>query len=280
MGPGSTKRTVGCILLFLILMHHKSLHAANDNRVLGSRSAALGHTSVMIPDFWSFSHNQAGLGFYDHFALGVHHENTFLVSEYSLHAIGLTLPALQGTFSLNYTFFGYSQFNESKVGLAYGRSFGEKFAAGIQLDYLNTFINDENANSGTLAVEGGIMAQPAENLYIGAHVFNPTQARINNLPENELVPTVVRMGVGYFFGEKAFLGGEVAKTTDAPVVMKAGLEYRIIPSLFVRAGIASQPTRSSFGLGFHLHRIRADVAFTHHQILGFTPHFTFQYAFR
>lgn len=263
----------------MTVIHLVPVHAANDNRVLGSRSAALGHTSVMIPGFWSFSHNQAGLGFYDQFALGVHHENTFLVPEYSLHAIGLTVPALQGTFSLNYTFFGYSQFNESKVGLAYGRSFGKRFAGGIQLNYLNTFINDENANTGTVAVEGGIMAQPADNFYIGAHVFNPTQARINNLPENDLVPTVVRMGLGYFFGEKAFLGGEVTKTTDAPVVMKAGLEFRIIPSLYIRTGIATQPTRNSFGLGFHLNRIRADVAFTHHQILGFTPHFTFQYAF-
>ncbi len=257
-------------------------YAANDNYPVGSRAAAMSNASVMYPDFWSVYHNQAGLGFYDHFSIGFHHENKFVVPEFNLHSMAITIPTRTGTFGLSYTYFGYSEYNESKLGLSIGKSFHEKFAAGIQLDYLNTFIGDETGNSGTLAVEAGILAEPIDNLFIGFHVYNPTGSKQSKIVENNLVPTILRFGAGYRFSEKLFLGIETEKDLEVtPATFKSGIEYRIIQHVFARTGIMINDNVShSFGVGFVLKGLRADVAFSHQQIIGYTPHFSIQFIFK
>ena len=56
--------------------------------------------------------------------------------------------------------------------------FGENFSAGIQLDYLTTKIGEGYGNNGVVAGEFGLQAKPLKNLTIGAHIFNPSRAKI------------------------------------------------------------------------------------------------------
>ena len=171
-------RQAGWLLVTLLFLPVSSVGASNDNYPAGAGAAAMGSVAVMYPGFWSTWHNQAGLGFYDHFSIGFHHENRFVVPEFNLHSIGATIPTGRGTFGLSYHYFGYPVYHESKFGLAFGKAFHERFAVGLQLDYLNTFINNELGNSGTVAIEAGIMAEPVDHLLLGFHVYNPTGASI------------------------------------------------------------------------------------------------------
>jgi hypothetical protein len=109
-------RYAGLLLALLLFAATCSLSASNDNYPAGARAAAMGNVSVMYPDFWSIWHNQAGLGFYSHLTLGIHHENRFVVPEFSLHAIGLTIPTGRGTLGFSYQYFGYPGYHESKLG--------------------------------------------------------------------------------------------------------------------------------------------------------------------
>ena len=92
------------------------------NYPIGSRPAAMANAYVMESDVWSVYHNQAGLGFYPHFAIGFHHENKFVTKEIALHALAITVPTKPGTFGLSYRYFGYSIDNESKIGLGFGQA--------------------------------------------------------------------------------------------------------------------------------------------------------------
>jgi len=252
---------------------------AQENFPVGSRPAALANAVVMESDIWSVSHNQAGLGDYHNFSIGFHHENKYIVDEFSLHSLALTLPVKPGTFGLSYTYFGYPKYNESKVGLAFGKNFGDRFSAGVQMNYHYVYIAGEYDSRNALTVEGGIQYKPAETIRIGIHVFNPTRSRLS--PANlDTLSTTLRAGVSYSPVKKLWMAIETEKSLNNNLRLKSGIEYEILEGLSLRTGIVTHPVQNTFGLGFNIGRINADVAFTHTEILGFTPHFSMQVRLR
>ena len=258
------------------------ISSASDNYPAGSRAAALGGAGVMSSDLWSGYHNQAGLGFYSHLSAGAHHENMFLVPEFGLSSLALCIPTGTGTFSINYSYFGYSAYNESKAGLGFGKALNEIISAGIQFDYLHTYIADETGNHRAFALEAGILAKPARNLTIGFHVFNPTHSKYIKRPDNEHIPMIFTLGAGYSYREFLFVCFETEKNLErGPVLYKGGIEYRIIPSLYARAGVnVGEFISHSFGLGIVFKKIRGDLAFSRHHVLGYTPHISLQYTIK
>lgn len=270
-----------CRILFLLVLNilfFNHLSAQNNNFPVGSRASALANASVAESEIWSVSHNQAGLGFYPHFAIGFHHENKFVVPEYSLHAMALTLPGLNGTLGFSYSYFGYKVFNESKFGLAYGTAFGNKFAFGIQLNFHHTYLEGDYGNRNALSVEGGLQYKPTDKIVVAAHVFNPTRSTISE-SVLDTIPTIMKAGTSIRPFEKILVSLEVEKYLEEAVNIKAGLEYLLFESLFLRGGISTEPLTSTFGLGYKMKKLSADIAFTHHEILGFTPHFSLQVEF-
>jgi hypothetical protein len=269
---------LGVLLLFA---HPLPLGASNDNYPAGARAAAMGDVSVMVPDFWSTWHNQAGLGFYPHLSLGFHHENRFVVPEFGLHAFGLTIPTGSGTLGFSGHYFGNPGYHENKFGLAFGKAFHERFAVGLQLDYLNTHFNNDLRSSGTLAIEAGIMAEPVDHLMLGFHIYNPTGASIPGMGR-EKVPVILRVGLAYQFGERLFLGMETEKDLDiARPKYKLGLEYKLIEYIYARLGVMLQEyAEHSFGIGFNLAGFNASLAFSYQQLLGYTPYFSLHYVFK
>ena len=265
--------------LFICCILILPLNAANDNYTLGSRSAGLANATVMLPHLWSVHHNQAGLAFLNKISLGFHHENKFIVPQFSLKSFAAVFPTKPGTIGFSYSYFGYSQYNETKIGLSFGKVLGKSFAAGIQLDYLHTFIAEEYGNQGNLAVEAGILVMPFENLFIGAHVFNPTRTKISSYNE-ERVPTIIRAGIGYKFAGKIFFGIETEKELESRPIYKSGIEFTFLENLFIRTGISTNPTQNTFGIGYSYKGIKADLAFTFHQQLGLTPHFSLMFSFK
>ncbi len=251
---------------------------ANENYPLGSRAAAMGNASVAISDLWSVHHNQAGLASLSTLQAGFHHENKFMVQEFGLQAIALAVPARPGTIGFSYTYFGFSKYNESKVGLSFGRMFGKRFAAGVQINYLHTYIAEDYGDTGNITVEGGFIAEPVDGLFIGAHLYNPAGASITTYYD-EPVPTILRFGIAGYLGNRVLASVETVKEMDHRLVFRAGLEAGVIGSLYLRGGIASDPVQSSFGLGYIFGGLAADIAFTNHQVLGFTPHFSVSYLF-
>ena len=264
--------------VIFILIVLQSVSGQSDNFPLGSRAAALGNAYSMESDLWSVQHNQAGLGFYPHFSIGFHHENKFVVSEYNLHAVAVSLPVNAGTFGVSYSYFGYSAYNESKVGLAFGKQFGNGFSAGIQVNYHHNYLEGEFGKRNTLSFEGGIQFKAGENVVLGAHLFNPTRAKISYVQDT--IPTIFRTGVSLTPLEQIKVLFQMEKRLDSKLRLQSGLEYRLLESLYLRGGIMTQPFLSTFGLGYKIKKISADVAFSRHQILGFTPHFSLQVKLR
>jgi hypothetical protein len=265
-------------LILIFILNVFFCFAGNEDYPIGARSSAMGNASVSFSDVWSAHHNQAGLGFVHDISAGVYYENRFLIKEISVKGGTVALPIKSGTFGLCITNFGYSQYSENKYSLSFAKTFGEKFSAGIAMDYLSTKIAEDYGSKGVLAAEAGIIAKPIKGLTIGAHVFNPTRSKISEY-DDERLPTIIRLGADYNFSEKVTFAVEAQKDIKYKAEFKAGLEYKAVKELYLRIGVSTNPTLSSFGFGLNLKNLKIDVSASYHQTLGISPQLGLSYTF-
>lgn len=265
------KRSLSCV--FLVFTIYSSFAVQDQNKV-GGKSAAMSDASVTFTNLWSVYHNQAGLGYLENISIGAFHQSGY-IKEQNTQGIAFALPTKTGTIAASYSYYGFSQYNEMQAGLAYGKSFSKYFAIGLQLNYLHNKIAGNYGTAESVNFEIGILSQPIDNLLIGAHVYNPSRSKIGD----ENIPTIFNLGVSYLFSEKVLFAVGTEKDLRHEAIFKAGLDYRIIEYVSLQAGISTNPSKYSFGIGFHYNNINAHVGFSNHQTLGFTPSFTLSYGF-
>lgn len=252
--------------------------AGGDNFPVGARSASMGNASVTLSDVWSVQHNQAGLGNLTSASVGLYVENCYMASGVNIGAWAVAIPTKGGTFGVSTTYFGNELYKDTKFGLAFGKAFGPKFSAGIQMDYLYTTLAENYGSSGAFTFEGGILVALTDKMKAGIHIFNPIRAKLADY-NDERIPTIFRSGISYTFSEKVLVCAEVEKDIDYDPVIKGGVEYHMIPQLYLRAGIATNPTLSSFGFGLELKKLKLDFSTSIHQTLGISPKFGATYNF-
>lgn len=264
------------IVIFLAGIFSRSL--AVENYPVGARSAGMANASVVLNDIWSAYHNQAGMAFFENPVVGFYFERRFSQKELSLASVAGAYPVLNGVIGLNLTYWGYENFSTSKFAVSFSKKLGERFSAGMQFDYVNTYLSEEYGNKGSVIAEAGIRAEPIDNLFIGAHIYNPTRAKLAYY-DDERLPTIMRLGMGYRFSEQVLINLETEKNINEKIVFKTGLEYKYMEKLFLRIGVASDPVISTFGLGYAMNNIIVDLAFSRHPDLGQIPHFSVNYSF-
>lgn len=264
-------------ILVLVIFIASYSKAGNENWSLGARQAGMGFSGVTLTDVWSSSHNQAGLARLTVPSMGIYNENRFLLPSTALSAFTFALPTNEsGVFALDISYFGYQKYNESKIGLAYAMMIGTHFSIGAKIDYLNTHFAEVYGNKGHVIAEFGFLAEPVEHLFIGGHIYNITRTKLASY-DDERVPSILTVGIGYRFTEKLYMITEAEKKFDTKIIFKIGLDYKFMNNLFIRGGATTSPDEISFGLGYVLGKIKADVSFSYHQILGITPHVGFIY---
>lgn len=267
-------------LLAIFFLFPFCLCAGNDNYPVGASQAGMAGCGLTTVDIWGAGHNQATLAFLDKPSFGLFAENRYALSEMGLQAGAFAYPTASGTFAISLSHFGYEFYNESKAGVAFAKSFGPRFATGIQIGYVNTHFGDIYGNVGVPVAELGFFAEPYKNLFIGVHIFNLTRSKMAEY-NDERLPTILRAGLGYKLSERIFLAAETQKDMVNPMQFRTGIEYLFMEQLYIRTGVSTSPQANqiSFGLGYKTQRIRADIAFSTHQVLGISPHIGFVYFF-
>jgi hypothetical protein len=72
---------------------------------------------------------------------------------------------------------------------------------------------------------------------------------------------------------------ETEKDMEMKPAFKGGIEIQAIDNLFFRGGFSTVYERYSFGIGYKYRKLVSDLAFSHHDVLGFTPHVSVGYEF-
>ncbi|GAB1404107.1 MAG: hypothetical protein PHX54_12245 [Lentimicrobiaceae bacterium] len=267
------------LLIGLLLFYIPSLlMAGGDNRPAGARSAALGHASVALGDLWSAFNNQAGLARIENISAGAYYENRYMLKELGYKAAAFAYPGKMGVVALSFNHFGYSAYNESKIGLAYARAFGQFLSFGLQLDYQMARLAESYGNRNFITFEAGMQANITSNLILGMHVYNPVNAKLSEY-NDERAPVIFRLGAAYQITNDIMLTSEVEKDVNLKANVRAGIEYRLIPLIHLRAGISTFPGTNSFGVGIFTGDFIIDISASYHHVLGFSPQASLQYKF-
>lgn len=253
--------------------------AVHDVYPTGARSKGIGNVSVILSDAWSGLNNPSGLAVQENVTFAFHYENHFLVPEMGSEAFSFCMPTGSGTFALNYTCYGYGGYNESKTGLAYGKSFGEGLRAGIELNYLRVHQGEGYGNLHTVIPGMGIQLSPLSNFTIALHIYNPAHQKFSNL-NSEPIPVIIRAGTGYRFADDVLVCFEMTAKSGNDPEYATGLEYLVSGSLYVRMGIRFVDyAQASFGIGFRVKSLHADIALSRHHVLGYSPAVSIAYSF-
>jgi hypothetical protein len=246
----------------------------------GSRAAALGNIGVVNSDVFAAYNNQAALGFLSSPAAMMHYQNSYFSEALGLSAAAVAMPvAVAGVAAVDLCSFGYSQYRETRVGLGLGRQLSGRIAVGAQVCYHHVGVAGYGS-TGAITAELGLLAEPVSGLWVGAHVFNFTGSRYFSQQYHERLPVIFDLGMGYRVADYALLLADAKFESDKPVQVKAGAEVHVVKSLALRLGVVAKPVELFAGFGYAYKQLQVDVAFSRHEVLGYSPQISLSYSFQ
>jgi hypothetical protein len=238
-------------------------------RPVAANYIGLGAYSLNHVDIFSFTANPASAAQLKNAAAGVYGERRFLLSELNNYTAAFGLPTNTGNFGLKAVYYGSSDYNETQLGLCYGRKLGSKIDIGAQFNYNGIRIAGYG-DATAISFELGTILHLTEKLHTGIHVANPVGGKFGK-DEQEKLSSVYTMGVGYDASEKFFFSVEIQKEEDQPINVNAGMQYKFLPQLLARGGMSSATSSAWIGLGLTIKSFRIDVTTSYHPQLGVTP---------
>jgi hypothetical protein len=267
------------LLPIVLLLKLTLAYAGGDNLPMGARFAGMGYTGLTLADLWGVRLNPAGIAGVEVPTAGLFYQRHFLSEELSHQGLAVALPVGSGVFAVAADRFGYTAYNETHTSLAYGMSFGDGLRAAVQMDHLGVRLGENYGSAGTFIAQVGMQARLTENIWMGAHLYNPTRASIGG-PYDERVPTILRAGLTYTFSDKLLMNAEAEKDIDQEERYRFGIEYRPNTTLFVRTGISTGPIQAHGGVGFRVKQLDIDLAVAVRSLLGPTPMLGLNYRFK
>ncbi len=257
------------LLFFAFVFILNGVNAQSLRKPIAASYIGLGAYSINHVDVFSFTANQAALAQIKNSALGVYGERRFLLSTTDLYSAVVALPTRQGNFGLQADYFGYKNYNESQLGIAYARSLGSKLDIGIKFNYYSFRIPGYQ-NPSAINFEMGAIAHLTDKLNAGIHFYNPVGGKLSKT-DNEKLGSVYKFGLGYEASENFIVSAEIVKQEDIPINVNAGVQYNFAKQFFARAGIASENSSPYAGAGISWNNLRLDMSVSYHQQLGISP---------
>ena len=256
-------------LILLLIFCYSSFNGQTVRRPVAALYTGLGAYSIDHADVFSFANNQASLPQIRNVSAGAYGERRFMLDVLSLYQLAIAVPTKSGNFGVKAGYFGFSEYNESQIGLAYGRKLGTKLDVGVQFNYNGVQVSGYG-NASAVNFEIGTILHLTDKLNAGVHAYNPVGGKFGKNAEEKLA-SVYTIGLGYEASDKFFVGAEIEKEENQPVNVNAGMQYRFLTQLMARAGIATNTSNVYAGVGLFLKTFRVDVVASYHPQLGITP---------
>lgn len=253
-------------LLFVLFMINVS--RAQLANVIPS-STAIAHTSVSATETWSAFQNPAMLGYILSTEIGLQYENRFLLHELSTKSLSLGLHSSLLNTGLSFSHFGYSQYHEMMVGLAFARNFSDKFALGVQFNYYTAYFAASRSYRGTFFPQIGISYQFSPAFSIGFNAFNPIQTKIDTELTTKRIPSIFSIGTDYHFSPDFAWRTQIDKELSSNYRFATGFEYQMMHSVSVKLGAYhANYLVPCLGLGLKAGSFLFDLNCELHPVLG------------
>lgn len=251
--------------IILLLVFAGKLYASFDTKK-GARPLGMGGTFVAVANTGdAMYYNPAGLWQIGNPYAQAFYSAPFNIKDLGTTAFNFTYPFSIGNSAFNFESYGSDLYRETTFGFAFSRSFREKLAYGIVFNYEHLSI--KNAGSaGTIGMDIGLMFRPHESVTLGfaARNFNQPEIKRDPLPQTFTIGASIRMI------DPLILNIDVYKDIQFATDVRFGAEYQFFEKLFLRVGMAREPSLFSAGLGFDFGKGVIDYALYSHPDLGIT----------
>ncbi len=243
----------------------------------GPHISALGATGVVAQGVWSLQANQAGLATIKRPIFSGAFERKYMDPDLNTKSVVIAYPFKKNVFGLSFQSYGFSAYNEQRIGLAYAKSFGNSIYASLNFNYHQVKIS-QYGSAQAFSIEAGLQYQATEKLLIGAHIANPNKGMYQD-GVDATIPVISEFGVAYRFTDKFQANTAVVKALNSAADARFGIEYNLAEWLVLRGGFATNPIRQYSGFGFTYNQFTLDFAVSSHPNLGYSPQMALTYEF-
>ncbi len=191
----------------------------------------------------------------------------FGLKELANGSVNYVEPTKFGAFGLSVKTYGFELYKEITITASYSNNYKKKIFYGANINYYNLKIQNYGSAS-TFGIDIGGLAYLTEFLRWGFAAFNLNRPKIGT--QNDKLPQVYRTGISIQPRNDVNFVLDIEKDTRYTTSVKAGIEYSLYDMVNLRAGIGTEPTRFSGGVGFYYSIFELDYGFYNHQDLGLT----------
>ncbi len=265
-------------LLLLLFFNLKSFGQFSNIVPLPTSIAA---TATADDRQWTSFNTPTGLAYMDHPQIGLQYDNRFGLSQLATKSFQLAVPTQLVNVGASMTYFGYSLYHEMAFGATMARNFGDKFAIGIQANYINTYFSNTNAHLGAFFIQVGVNTKLTPKFSIAIHAFNPTQFNIKTEYSEKIIPTLFSMGTSYNISPQCTWRTQLDKEVHSPYRLATGLDYLPIKELVIKIGAyGSDYFVPCFGVNVHVTQLTMHLNTELHPLLGLNSSIGLKYDFQ
>ncbi len=191
----------------------------------------------------------------------------FGLKELANGSVNYVEPTKFGAFGLSAKTYGFELYKEITVTATYSNNYKKRIFYGANINYYNLKIQNYGSAS-TFGVDIGGLAYLTDFLRWGFAAFNLNRPKIGT--QDDKLPQVYRTGISIQPRRELNFVLDIEKDTRYTTSVKAGIEYSLYDMIDLRAGIGTEPTKFSGGVGLYYSIFEIDYGFYNHQDLGLT----------
>lgn len=254
-----------CIIL---LMFPQIILSQISNLPIGTRSLGMGATYVALANSAdAIFLNPGGLSQIERKELLVFYQKPFGLEDVNFGSAAFILPFSKISTGIGIISLNNGLLSEQTLKLAIGKQVEQKFYYGLALNYSSLQIKNYGSTS-TFGLDIGLLMHLNNKMRLGFQAQNLNRSNIGKTKET--MPQSIKSGVSISPTPELILNLEIFKEIEFAEEIRFGIEYKLIPSLSLRLGTASNPDRFSSGFGIAINPFLIDYAFFSHNDLGLT----------
>ncbi|WP_316796226.1 hypothetical protein [Pedobacter agri] len=245
---------------------------------LGPRLTAMGNNGAAIIDVWALQANPSGISSLEKPTVSLNYIKHLFSNEISTQALVSVVPLKNNFVGASFQRYGFADYNESKIGFAYAKKFGNKLSIALNGNYHQLKITDYGSSAG-FSIDVGALYQFNKEFTFGAFVSNPSKQEFSNTDVLMEIPTSFNIGASYLASDKVLIATSISKTLNQSIDVSLGIDYKIIDLLSLRGGLSAKPFKQYAGFGLNYKKFLLDMATTYDANLGYAPQIAIGYAF-
>jgi len=264
MNPIST-----AILRFFFLFTFLPATLTSMDELWSARHRGLsGVRCAMVADPVSIAVNPSGMAFLESIGVSVSFTPGMSgVPELKTHTILGGVPLSIGGIGIGVRRFGFDLYRETSLLAGGGIKITDEMALGVSSEFRRYIIQGYGAQTVVL-LNFGATRKFHDFLAVSGSIQNALNATLGKKPER--IPRVISLGIVVTAAPELLGTCEVEKSTRDPAFVKAGLEFRPLANVALRAGFSTDPLTWSVGCSVSAGFIAFEYGGTNHNILGWT----------